>query len=122
MRKIAAVAFAATLVASVAAAQYKQPAQPNTAPQSATTSPVKVEMVKSAPQPTAEPTLESAKRIERAKAIKMVKENKAIWVDVRSKESYDAGHIKGAISIPLSELMSRLRELPPHKFIITYCA
>jgi len=69
-----------------------------------------------------EPPLESAKRIERDEAIKLVHSGKAIWVDVRGKDSYDAGHIKGAISIPLSELLTRVGELPAKKEIITYCA
>lgn len=67
-------------------------------------------------------SLDSARRISRDEAIKMVKEGKAVYVDVRSKDQYDIGHIKGALSIPLSELMTRLKECPPGKFIITYCA
>lgn len=114
MRNLAAVAIASMLLASVASAQMKVPqAPPNPA------SPV---VMQPAQPPSTEPTLESARRIPRAEAIKMVKESKAVFVDVRSKDSYDAGHIKGAINIPLSELMGRLRELPPKKFIITYCA
>ena len=70
----------------------------------------------------AEPPLESAKRVERDEAIKLVEKGRAVWVDVRSKESYDQGHIKGALSIPLSELLTRLKELPAGKEIITYCA
>lgn len=66
--------------------------------------------------------LDNAKRIARDEAIKLVKEKKAVFVDVRSKESYDAGHIKGAINIPESELMKRLREVPAKRMIITYCA
>ena len=66
--------------------------------------------------------LESAKRIERDQAIKKVHDGKAVWVDVRSKDSYDAGHIKGAINIPLSEILTRIGELPAKKEIITYCA
>src|SRR6185369_162552 len=31
-------------------------------------------------------------------------------------------HIKGAISIPRSQLIHRLREIPPGKLIVTYCA
>jgi 3-mercaptopyruvate sulfurtransferase SseA len=69
-----------------------------------------------------EPSLESARRVPRDEAVKLVKEGKAIWVDVRSKDSFDAGHIKGAINIPLSDLITRLGELPPKKEIITYCA
>ncbi len=45
-----------------------------------------------------------------------------VIVDVRSREAYDEGHIKGAISIPLSEVESRYNELPEDKEIIIYCA
>ena len=113
MRNFAAVAIASMLFASVVRAQMKVPqAKPVGG------SPVVM-------QPTAqsaEPSLESARRIPRAEAIKLVKQKKAVYVDVRSKESYEAGHIKGAISIPLSEILSRLPEIPPRKLIITYCA
>ena len=127
MGRIAAVAFAATLVASVAAAQYKVPAQPRvtaTTPNQSPSqpSPIKIEMANPAPQMSAEPSLESAKRISLENAVKLVKQRKAVWVDVRTKESFDAGHIKGALSIPLSELPGRLGELPRNKEIITYCA
>lgn len=114
MRNIAAVAIASMLFAGVASAQMKVPqARPVGG------SPV---VMQPAAQASGEPSLESARRIPRAEAIKLVKEHKAVFVDVRSKESYEAGHIKGAISIPLSELLSRLRDLPPHRFIVTYCA
>ena len=74
------------------------------------------------PPPQAQPGLEEAKRISREEAVKLVKEKKAIFVDVRTKESYDAGHIKGALSIPESELIKRLKEIPQKRMIITYCA
>jgi hypothetical protein len=45
----------------------------------------------------------------------------AVFVDVRSKASYDASHIPGALSIPLGELETRLKELDPKAWIITYC-
>ncbi len=120
MRKLAAVAIASTFVAGLAAAQLKVPAQqqPPTS-----TSPVQIQMIKPQQQPAAaDPALESARRIPRAEAIKLVKESKAIFVDVRSKESYVAEHIKGALSLPLSELPARMGELPQNKMIITYCA
>lgn len=64
----------------------------------------------------------SARRISREEAMKLVKADKAVFVDVRSRQSYDAGHIKGALSIPGSQLTSRLKELPYGKMVITYCA
>jgi 3-mercaptopyruvate sulfurtransferase SseA len=74
--------------------------------------------------PQAQPgiDLSVARRIKRDEANKMVKQGKAVYVDVRSNEQYRLGHIKGAISIPLSQMMGRLRDIPPKKFIITYCA
>jgi 3-mercaptopyruvate sulfurtransferase SseA len=93
-------------------------------PPQTSTSPVQILMNKPAHQQAAvaEPALESARRIPRAQAIKLVKEKKAVFVDVRSKESYVAEHIKGALSIPLSEFPARMGELPKNKMIITYCA
>ena len=67
-------------------------------------------------------SLDSARRIVRDDAIKMVEEKKAIWIDVRTKDQYDIGHIKGAMNIPLADLPSHFRDLPPKKFLITYCA
>jgi 3-mercaptopyruvate sulfurtransferase SseA len=64
----------------------------------------------------------SAKRITRDEAISKVKAKTAIFVDVRAKDQYEIGHIKGSINIPLTELMARLKELPKNKMIITYCA
>jgi len=114
---------AVALLATVAAAQYKTPATPqapSTSPGSVPVQPNPNVLITPGAQPDDE--LSSARRIERDKAIKMVKEGKAVWVDVRGKEYYDEGHIPGAINIPLGDLMTHLNELPAHKFIIAYCA
>ena len=71
---------------------------------------------------TANQSIDEARRIPRDEAIKMVKEGKAVWIDVRAHDQYELGHIKGAINIPLTDLNSSLSKLPPHKFLITYCA
>jgi rhodanese-related sulfurtransferase/DNA-binding transcriptional ArsR family regulator len=42
-------------------------------------------------------------------------------LDVRPREEYRAGHIAGAISIPLEELKDRLAELPRDQEIVAYC-
>ncbi|WP_306362927.1 metalloregulator ArsR/SmtB family transcription factor [Nocardia sp. CC227C] len=42
-------------------------------------------------------------------------------IDVRPREEYRAGHIPGAINIPLSELDTRLAELPTDRDIVAYC-
>jgi len=46
---------------------------------------------------------------------------KATFVDVRIASTYEASHIPGALSIPLAELQTRIDELDPDAWIITYC-
>lgn len=45
----------------------------------------------------------------------------ALFLDVRDEGSYAAGHIPGAVNIPEALLESRLGELDPNAWIITYC-
>lgn len=42
-------------------------------------------------------------------------------VDVRSAEEFAAGHVPGALHIPLDELPGRLSELPHDRPVVTYC-
>ena len=42
-------------------------------------------------------------------------------VDLRPAEEYAAGHIPGALSIPLDELEARLAELPSDVEVVAYC-
>lgn len=43
------------------------------------------------------------------------------FIDVRGDEVYAISHVRGALSIPLGELETRLGELDPEQRIITYC-
>jgi hypothetical protein len=45
----------------------------------------------------------------------------AIFVDVRSADSFNTAHVPGAVNIPLAELEGRISELNPDNWIITYC-
>jgi rhodanese-related sulfurtransferase len=49
------------------------------------------------------------------------RKDKLVVLDVRPREEYDAGHIPGAVSIPLEELHKRKKELPRSKEIVVYC-
>lgn len=43
-------------------------------------------------------------------------------IDVRTKQEYQGGHIKGSINIPLNELSSKMSKLKKDKPVITCCA
>jgi rhodanese-related sulfurtransferase len=59
--------------------------------------------------------------ISREELIARLGRNDVVLVDVRPSEEFDAGHIEGALSIPLDELDERLAELPPGSEIVAYC-
>jgi len=44
-----------------------------------------------------------------------------VVIDVRPAEEYAAGHIPGAVSVPLGELPARLDSLPPGSEVVAYC-
>lgn len=48
--------------------------------------------------------------------------NGAQIVDVRTKEEYQGGHIKGSINIPVQNLQDGLSKLKKDKPVITCCA
>ncbi|MCK2214490.1 rhodanese-like domain-containing protein [Actinomadura sp. ATCC 31491] len=45
-----------------------------------------------------------------------------VVVDSRSRESWDQGHIEGAVHLPTAEIPARAAELvPPGSLVVTYC-
>jgi rhodanese-related sulfurtransferase len=44
-----------------------------------------------------------------------------IVLDVRPREEYEAGHIPGAVSVPLADLRERMASLPRDSEIVAYC-
>lgn len=53
--------------------------------------------------------------------LERARRNEVVVIDVRPTEEYDAGHIPGAVSIPMEELDARLGELPRDAEVIAYC-
>ncbi len=44
-----------------------------------------------------------------------------VVLDVRPRDEFDAGHLPGAVSIPLAELERRLRQVPKNREVVAYC-
>ena len=59
--------------------------------------------------------------VEGEELLRRVRDGEVTVLDVRPSEEYRAGHIPGALSVPVSELKARLRELPKDREIVAYC-
>lgn len=64
---------------------------------------------------------EGMEPVDRKDLLKRVRNGAVTVLDVRPVEEYDAGHIAGAISLPLKELTLRLADLPRDQEIVAYC-
>jgi DNA-binding transcriptional ArsR family regulator len=56
-----------------------------------------------------------------AELLKRVKLGLVTVLDVRPAEEYAAGHLPGAINVPVENLARRLRKLPKGREVIAYC-
>lgn len=59
--------------------------------------------------------------IPRPELLARAREGLVTVVDVRPAEEYAAGHVPGAVNIPLKELEQRLQELPHGQEVVAYC-
>jgi rhodanese-related sulfurtransferase len=53
--------------------------------------------------------------------LKRMRSGAVVILDTRPASEYAAGHITGAISLPVDELNERLRRLPKGKEYVAYC-
>lgn len=60
-------------------------------------------------------------QIDRRTLLRRLSAGDAILIDVRPEEEYLAGHLPGAISLPLGELKRRIAELPKGTDVVAYC-
>ena len=64
---------------------------------------------------------EGLEAVDRDTLVKRVGTGMATVLDVRPPEEFRAGHLPGALSIPLPELRRRLAEIPRNREIVAYC-
>jgi len=59
--------------------------------------------------------------VPRDELLNRVRDGLVTVVDVRPPEEYAAGHVPGAINVPLSALDDRLASLPLDREVVAYC-
>jgi len=53
--------------------------------------------------------------------LEKVKQDLITVMDVRPKEEFEAGHVQGAINIPMDQLEQHLQQFDPEQEIVAYC-
>lgn len=71
--------------------------------------------------PAPEIDLSQVRRIDAAETKRLLDAGEAITIDVRDVQSFVAGHIPGALQIPLQYVPGEIPWFPRDKTIITYC-
>jgi rhodanese-related sulfurtransferase/DNA-binding transcriptional ArsR family regulator len=64
---------------------------------------------------------DSLEAVSRKELLRRMREGLVTVIDTRPAEEFAAGHLRGAINVPLHELKRRLREMPREQDIVAYC-
>ncbi|MEJ2059869.1 MAG: metalloregulator ArsR/SmtB family transcription factor [Gammaproteobacteria bacterium] len=62
-----------------------------------------------------------AEAIDAQELLERMRRGKAVVIDVRTHEEFEAGHLPGALHVPIEEIEERLKELPSESEVIAYC-
>jgi DNA-binding transcriptional ArsR family regulator len=64
---------------------------------------------------------EAGQGVERGELLRRARKGEVIVLDVRPTVEYAAGHIPGAVSVPLGDLEKCMKDLPEDVEIVAYC-
>ena len=64
---------------------------------------------------------DSLEAVSREELLTRLREGLVTILDVRPEDEFAAGHVPGAVNVPMSQLLKRIDELPPEHDIIAYC-
>jgi len=64
---------------------------------------------------------EGLETVPREELLRRARAGDVTVLDVRPSEEFAAGHIAGALSVPIGELEARLGELPRRREVVAYC-
>ena len=63
----------------------------------------------------------NAEPVEMDELLKRARSRNVVVLDTRPPNEYAAGHIAGALSVPIDDLQRQLRQLPKEKEYVAYC-
>jgi rhodanese-related sulfurtransferase len=61
-------------------------------------------------------------RITSEEAKQIIEDEKGTVIDVRAEDEYKKGHVKGAVLIPVDQMIARINELPETNKLLFICA
>jgi rhodanese-related sulfurtransferase/DNA-binding transcriptional ArsR family regulator len=64
---------------------------------------------------------DSLEPVARPELLERVRDGMVCVLDVRPPEEYAAGHVPGAVNVPLKELEAHLEDLDPKQDVVAYC-
>jgi rhodanese-related sulfurtransferase/DNA-binding transcriptional ArsR family regulator len=64
---------------------------------------------------------DSLEPVARPELLERVRDGMVCVLDMRPPEEYAAGHVPGAVNVPLKELETHLQELDPAQEVVAYC-
>jgi rhodanese-related sulfurtransferase/predicted transcriptional regulator len=64
---------------------------------------------------------DTMEQVDESALIERVRDGEVTVLDVRPREEFEAGHVQGAVSIPLRELEERLGSLAHGRDVVAYC-
>ncbi len=64
---------------------------------------------------------DSLEAVSRKELLRRMREGRITVIDTRPAEEFAAGHLRGAINVPMHELKRRLGEMPRDQEIVAYC-
>jgi rhodanese-related sulfurtransferase/DNA-binding transcriptional ArsR family regulator len=64
---------------------------------------------------------DSLEPVSRKELLRRIRQGLVTVIDTRPAEEFAAGHLPGALNVPLRELKRRLRELPRGQEVVAYC-
>lgn len=59
--------------------------------------------------------------LSREELMTRLNEGSVTVLDVRPREEYEAGHVAGAVNVPLEDIERHLRDLPEGREVVAYC-